>query len=144
MSVNASFSPGTGARVRRPRALLVDDERDSIDLYGEHLRAAGWEVAMAETGDDALVIAPVYLPDVIVMDIAMPGLDGFQTMLRLKVDLRTTRIPIVVLTALTGSSNRAHRMGARFVLFKPCLAEALRAALESIVTDPPSPRQQSG
>jgi CheY-like chemotaxis protein len=124
---------------------VVDDEPDSVDLYEEYLRGAGWDVGAAQTGDEALVIAPVYLPDVIVMDLCMPGLDGFQTMLRLKVDPRTARIPIVVLTGLAEgrSAKRAMRVGARFVLIKPCTADELRAVMEASIpssrSDPPNP-----
>jgi CheY-like chemotaxis protein len=141
------FFPDTGTRVKRPRALMVDDERDILDLYDEYLRAAGWAVRTAETGGEALLIAPVYLPDVIVVDLAMPGLNGFQTMVRLKIDPRTTSIPIVVLTGLVtnGSTTRAMRTGARVVLTKPCAAHALKAALEATVTKPPlTPRRQIG
>jgi DNA-binding response OmpR family regulator len=93
------------------------------------------------------VVAPVWFPDVIILDLAMPGLDGFQTILRLKVEARTTRIPVLVLTgaATDQGARRAMRMGAIRVLFKPCAAEALRAALDAIITSPPSaPDQQSG
>jgi len=137
----------TGARLKRPRTLIVDDERDTLELYGESLRDAGWSVSIAETGDEALMIAPIVSPDVIVMDLAMPGLDGFQTMQRLKLDPRTTRIPIVVLTAATNeeSGRRAARTGAQLVLTKPYAANRLQAVLEAIVTrPPPAPGQQRG
>jgi CheY-like chemotaxis protein len=116
--------------------LFVDDERDYAELCEQYLGAAGWDVAITETGDDALVIARAYVPDVIVMDLAMPGLDGFQTMLRLKVDARTTRIPIVVLTGTgeDGRVKRAMRVGAKFVLTKPCSGEDLKAVLEAAAT----------
>ena len=137
----------TGARLRRPRTLIVDDERDILELYNEHLRDAGWAVSLAETGDEALMIAPIVLPDVIVLDLAMPGLDGFQTMQRLKLDPKTTRIPIIVLTAAApgDSARRAARTGAELVLVKPYSADRLQAVLEAIVTKPPAaPGQQRG
>jgi CheY-like chemotaxis protein len=130
------FTRESSTHLRRPRALLVDDERDSLDLYEEALCRAGWDVSIAVAGDEALLVAPVSPPDVIVLDLAMPVLDGFQTMQRLKLDPRTTRIPIVVLTGLMTRSNmrRAMRTGAELVLPKPCPAIDLQSALESIVT----------
>jgi CheY-like chemotaxis protein len=124
------------AHLRRPRALLVDDQRESLELYEEHLRLAGWDVRVAVTGDEALLVAPVLSPDVIVLDLAMPVLDGFQTMQRLKLDPRTTRIPIIVLTGLVMRSDRSRalRTGAELVLSKPCPARELQGALETIVT----------
>jgi CheY-like chemotaxis protein len=142
----SSFAPVTRTRSRRPRTLIVDDERDSLELYEGYLRNAGWDVSIAETGDGALFIAPILLPDVIVLDLLMPGLDGFQTMQRLKLDPRTTCIPIVVLTGLATKSaqRRAVRTGAEVVLTKPCTPDALEATLEDIVTTPPaSPRRQT-
>jgi CheY-like chemotaxis protein len=132
--------------LRRPRALLVDDQRDSLDLYEETLCMAGWDVSVAVTGDEALLVAPFSSPDVIVLDLAMPGLDGFQTMQRLKLDPRTTSIPIIVLTALVtrSSMRRAMRTGAELVLLKPCPARDLQRALESIVTSRPTSGQRSG
>jgi CheY-like chemotaxis protein len=129
----------TGARLRRPRTLIVDDERDILELYEESLRDAGWAVNVAETGDEALMVAPIVSPDVIVLDLAMPGLDGFQTMQRLKLDPRATRIPIVVLSGVMTEDNarRAARTGAELVLTKPYAADRLQAVLEAIVAGPP-------
>src|SRR5215472_1037114 len=134
----------TGKRARRPRALIVDDHPDTRDLYKYHLRASGWEAQGVETGAEVPLAAAIFHPDVIVMDLAMPGVDGFEAMRHLKLDPRTTGIPVVVLTGHGTHENveKAKRTGAEAVLTKPFPPDDLRHVLERMVSPPPTPKRR--
>jgi CheY-like chemotaxis protein len=113
---------GLGALV-----LLVDDYADNRDIYAQFLLYAGLRVEEAENGHQALEKAFALSPDVIIMDLALPGLDGWEATRRLKSDARTRRIPVIALTghALAGHSQGALEAGCDLFLTKPCLPERL-------------------
>lgn len=118
---------------RTPLVLLVDDDADSRVLYAEYLASvAGFQVAEAADGEQAVEMAAALLPQVIVMDLSLPVLDGREAMQALRRDPRTSEIPIV---ALTGHAElRASKEpGFQAVLVKPCLASALADAIASVV-----------
>jgi DNA-binding response OmpR family regulator len=79
--------------------LVVDDERDLVDLISYNLTRHGYGVLTALDGNDALDIATRELPDLVILDLMMPGIDGTEVARRLKSDPRTNQIPIVMLTA---------------------------------------------
>ena len=79
--------------------LVVDDERDLVDLISYNLTRHGFGVLTALDGNDALEVATKELPDLICLDLMMPGIDGTEVARRLKSDPRTNQIPIVMLTA---------------------------------------------
>ncbi|MGH7175804.1 MAG: response regulator [Tepidisphaeraceae bacterium] len=81
------------------RILVVDDERDLVDLISYNLKRNGYSVVAAGTGPEAIDLAGRHLPDLIVLDLMLPGLDGTEVARRLKSDPRTAAIPIVMLTA---------------------------------------------
>ena len=122
-------------RRSRPRVLLVDDMEDQRELYREYLLFAGFEVAVARDGYEAVDEALRTRPDVVIMDLAMPGLDGFETTQRLKTLESTRSIPVIALTA-HGSLPRewALSAGCSAYVKKPCyphdLAEQIAAVLE--------------
>jgi CheY-like chemotaxis protein len=110
-----------------PLVLLVDDYPDNREIYAQFLVFAGARVEEAEDGHQALEKAFALKPDVIVMDLALPGLDGWEATRRLKQDARTKLIPIIALTghALAGHSQGAIEAGCDVFLTKPCLPERL-------------------
>ena len=114
-----------------PTVMVVDDFPDNVEMYAAYLRFEGLRVLEASNGLEALEKAVTELPAVIVMDLSLPGLDGWEATRRLKADPRTRRIPIVALTghALAGSSERAKEAGCDSFLTKPCLPEALHAEI---------------
>lgn len=114
---------------RARRVLVVDDLDDTRELFAMFLRDAGYIVDEARDGEDALAAVIVHRPDAIVMDIAMPRLDGVEATRRLKEDPRTASIPIVIVTAHATKSeaSRARAAGADAVLTKPCFREDLVA-----------------
>lgn len=112
-----------------PLILVVDDYEDAREMCAEYLQFSGFRVASAASGQEALDKAFELLPDVILMDLSLPGMDGWQATRRLKDDERTRAIPVVALTghALAGHSEGARRAGCDAFLTKPCLPEALVA-----------------
>jgi len=96
-------------------------------MYAEYLAYSGLRVAEASNGLEALEKAFQLLPDVILMDLSLPGMDGWAATRRLKMDERTSRIPVVALTghALAGASETARQAGCDAFVTKPCLPDEL-------------------
>ena len=111
----------------RPRVLLVDDYRDARDMYGQYLEYSGYQVSQAANGVEALQRALEDQPAIILMDLSLPIMDGWEATRRLKADHRTAGIPVVALTghALAGVSERAREAGCDAFVTKPCLPEDL-------------------
>jgi DNA-binding response OmpR family regulator len=86
--------------------LIVDDEPANLDLLFEHLSQAGYKVLVAETGPLALERVELAQPEVILLDVMMPGMDGFETCRRLKQHEDTQAIPIIFMTALTDTADK--------------------------------------
>lgn len=114
--------------------LLVDDDRDARIIYGTYLRHAGVHVVMATNGSRGIAAAEICRPDVIVMDLAMPGMDGFTAARRLKAAPRTADIPIIALTAALTSREAARAAGCDAYLAKPCLPDLLLWHVRALVT----------
>jgi two-component system, cell cycle response regulator DivK len=110
-----------------PLILVVDDFLDNRQMYAEYLEFSGLRVEEAENGHQALEKAFAMLPDLIVMDLSLPGIDGWEATRRLKADPRTKRIPVIALTghALAGHSKGAMDAGCDAFITKPCLPERL-------------------
>src|SRR5205085_2614300 len=97
----------------RPRVLLVDDYPDAREMYTEYLEFSGFDVVEAGNGMEALQRAVDAAPDIILMDLSLPVMDGWEATRRLKADERTASIPVVALTghALAGISEGAKKAG---------------------------------
>jgi two-component system, cell cycle response regulator DivK len=115
--------------------LVVDDFDDAREMYSEYLEFAGYRVETAANGVEALDKAFATLPDVILMDLSLPVMDGWEASRRLKADKRTKKIPIVALTghALAGHAEGAKRAGCDAFVTKPCLPEELVGEIERIL-----------
>jgi CheY-like chemotaxis protein len=113
-----------------PLVLLADDNDDTRAMYGVLLSSNGFRVQLAADGAAALSAAGEQ-PDVIVMDLAMPGLNGWEATRRLKTDEATRHIPVIVLTAHAMDHYRdvAVAAGCDAFLSKPCAIEDLVAAI---------------
>ena len=105
----------------RPRVLLVDDYPDAREMYTEYLEFSGFEVVEAGNGMEALQRAIDESPDIILMDLSLPGIDGWEVTRRLKADERTKVVPIIALTAhaMRGDEDRAREAGCDYYLAKP-------------------------
>jgi twitching motility two-component system response regulator PilH len=117
------------------RVLVVDDSPTDKEYLKQVLVRAGHQVLEAATGDDALALARSERPDCIVMDVVMPGMNGFQATRTLSRDPATAHIPIVVVSSKSQETDRvwALRQGAREYLVKPVkdaeLIEKVRSVL---------------
>jgi two-component system, cell cycle response regulator DivK len=122
----------------QPLILVVDDYQDAREMYAEYLQFSGFRVAEARNGNEAVAQAFELKPDLILMDLSLPGMDGWEATRVLKADERTRHIPIVALTghALAGASEGAKRAGCDSFVTKPCLPDDLvvevRRMLETV------------
>jgi CheY-like chemotaxis protein len=110
-----------------PLILVVDDYEDAREMYAEYLRFCGFRVAEARNGNEALEQAFTLMPDLVLMDLSLPGMDGWEATRQLKADERTRQIPVVALTghALAGASEGAKKAGCDSFVTKPCLPDDL-------------------
>jgi two-component system, cell cycle response regulator DivK len=112
-----------------PLVLVVDDVAHGREIFAEYLEFRGFRVATAADGLEALDKAFELLPDVILMDLSLPQLDGWEATKRLKGDERTKTIPIIALTAhaLASAHDKAMAAGCDSVVTKPCVPRDLEA-----------------
>ena len=119
--------------------LIVDDFADNREMYSQFLEFSGFRVAEAQNGHEALDKAFALRPDLIVMDLSLPGLDGWEATRRLKADDRTRATPVIALTghALAGHSKGAMDAGCDAFITKPCLPERLLEEIKSMLKGRP-------
>jgi len=112
-----------------PTVLIVDDEPLNVDLLEQELDAAGYHTLAATSGEDALALAARSQPDLLLLDVMMRGIDGYETCKRLKASETTRAIPVIFLTALTDTFEkvRAFSIGAVDYVTKPFETEELLA-----------------
>ena len=125
----------------RPRVLVVDDYPDAREMYAEYLQFAGFDVDQAGNGIEALERAVDSAPDIILMDLSLPVMDGWEATRRLKADKATADIPIVALTghALAGILEGAKNAGCDAFVTKPCLPEDLVKEIQKVLSDRHAP-----
>jgi DNA-binding response OmpR family regulator len=116
--------------------LVVDDTPANLAMLFTGLRSAGYKVLLNERGDVAVQTAADVLPDLIILDVMMPGIDGFETCRRLKADLRTKDIPVILMTALTDPINEVTglRAGAVDYITKPINVDVVLARIHTHLT----------
>jgi DNA-binding response OmpR family regulator len=113
------------------RVLIVEDFADSREMYIEFLQSQGFDVSGAEDGVEALRAIERATPDVVVLDVALPKLDGLSVLRKLRADQRWAALPVLTLSASLGADYHQLAMaaGATEALEKPCLPEELLAAV---------------
>ena len=128
------------------KVLVVDDFEDNRAMYAEFLRYSGFDVTEASNGAEAIEKATALRPDVVIMDLSLPIVDGWEATRRLKAEPRTRDIPIVALTghALEGHSQGAREAGCNRFLAKPCLPETLLETLRELLSGGAPPGHPSG
>jgi CheY-like chemotaxis protein len=126
----------------RPLVLVVEDYQDAREMYTEYLRFSGYDVVEAANGYEAIERANALVPDIVLMDLALPRMDGWEATRRLKEGPRTAHIPIVALTghALAGHADSALKAGCDSFVTKPCLPDALVAEIRRML----GPRKTAG
>jgi DNA-binding response OmpR family regulator len=122
-------------RMGKRKVLVVDDEQDVAKALMARLKANGFNVVLAHDSVQAFTIANQEKPDLIILDIMIPGGGGFVVAERLKESHATYRIPIIFLTGIPGGEERASKIGASGYVMKPYhpeeLLETIRRALET-------------
>jgi len=126
----------TRGPVNRHSILLVDDFEDGLELYQQYLTYRGYHVIVARSGAEAIAQARAHRPDVILLDLRMPGMTGTDAMRILRSDPSFARVPIIALTAHALDRERFAALAAGFddLIPKPCLPDQLAIALERILT----------
>ena len=116
--------------------LVVEDYQDAREMYSAYLQFSGYRVEEATNGLEAIEKAIELTPDIILMDLALPKVDGWEATKRLKSDPRTKHIPIVALTghALAGFAEGAREAGCDAFVTKPCLPDALVAEIRRMLS----------
>jgi two-component system cell cycle response regulator DivK len=118
-----------------PLVLIVDDYPDTCDMYAAYLDLAGFRSLKANDGYEALRVAAESLPDVILMDLGLPRIDGYEVTRRLKGDLRTRHIPVIALTAHATPQQFDELVASGFddLILKPCLPDALAEEVQRFI-----------
>lgn len=118
---------------RKAVVLLVEDYEDAREMYREYLEFCGFHVVTARDGAEALVRAAQADPDIVLMDLSLPGIDGWEAARRLKANPATAHLTIVALSAhaLSAEGERARQAGCDGFIAKPCLPSDLVAQLAS-------------
>lgn len=101
----------------KPRILCVDDEPVNLDLYSAMLEPRGFEIIRAESGEEALEKIKQGKIDLVILDIMMPEIDGFEVCRKLKKDPATTHVPVVMITCLNDKDSLARGLQAGTSLF---------------------------
>jgi len=117
------------------RILVVEDQEDNRRILRDLLTSAGYEIIQAENGGEALAAAARERPDLILMDIQLPVLDGYEATRRIKADPALRAIPVIVVTsyALSGDENKARAAGCDAYVTKPFSPRALLAKIREYV-----------
>jgi two-component system phosphate regulon response regulator PhoB len=119
----------------RETVLVVDDEEDILELVRYNLEKEGYSVVGVTTGEDALAATRMKMPDVLVLDLMLPGVDGLEVCRRLKSDPTTKQIPIIMLTAKGSEADivTGLELGAADYVTKPFSPRVLTARLKAVL-----------
>ena len=117
------------------RILAVDDQEDNRQILRDRLTAAGYEITEAVDGEQAVQIAESIVPDLILMDIQLPGIDGYEATRRIKANPLLKAIPVIAVTsyALSGDDEKAFEAGCDAYIPKPYSPRALLAKIREYI-----------
>ena len=124
-----------------PRLLLVEDNEENRDGLSRHLRRKGFEVLVAADGRQGLEAARTGSPDLVLMDMSLPVLDGWEATRQLKGDSRTRHIPVIALTAhaMAGDREKALQAGCDEYDTKPVEFDRLLGKIQALLSNPLAP-----
>jgi two-component system, cell cycle response regulator DivK len=125
----------TAERKTAPLILVVEDYDDAREMYVEYLTFTGFRVESATNGLEAIEMTERLKPDLVLMDLALPKLDGWEATRRLKSNPATAGIPVIALTghALAGHAERAREAGCDSFITKPCVPDELVAEISRVL-----------
>lgn len=117
------------------RIMIVDDESDVTDLVGYHLKAKGYDVVMLNDPNRSIGVARSFLPDLVILDVMMPDLNGLQICRMLRADPRLSKVPVIFLTAKAEENDRVQGLetGADDYISKPFSIKELVLRVQSIL-----------
>jgi len=114
--------------------LIVDDDPDAREMYGTYLASVGCDVFQAADGREAVSKAADLWPNVVVMDLAMPNMDGWEAIRRLHQSSWTNTIPIVAVSAVADGRDAAFEVGCDAYLMKPCTPQVLWTQIQKLLS----------
>jgi two-component system cell cycle response regulator DivK len=122
--------------MKKKRILVVEDHEDNRRILRDMLTNAGYEVIEAENGEEALRAASAHYPDLILMDIQLPVIDGYESTRRLKADPEVRAIPVIVITsyALSGDEAKARAAGCDDYVTKPYSPRQVLAKIQTYLS----------
>ncbi|MBW4690939.1 MAG: CHASE2 domain-containing protein [Lyngbya sp. HA4199-MV5] len=141
-----------GIQGKEPQLLIVDDDDNHRSILIDLLRQIGCQILEASDGDQGLQLATQHHPDIILLDLAMPNMDGFELMMNLQADPQTQSIPIIVSSAsvFEADRDRSLQSGAQFFLSKPLQVDELFSSVRSLLevdwfyeAEKPTPQEQT-
>jgi CheY-like chemotaxis protein len=120
-----------------PKILLVEDNEMNRDMLSRRLKRKGYEVVIAQDGEQALSLAPLEAPDLILMDVSLPAMDGWQVTRLLKSHKSTCHVPVIALTAhaLSSDRQRAFEVGCDDYDTKPVEFVRLSEKIENLLVE---------
>ena len=130
--------------MKKGTILVIDDEKDLIELLSYNLGKEGYDVIVANDGQSGLDVVKKHRPDLVVLDIMMPGLDGLQVCQRLRADPRTGRVPIIMLTAKATETDRivGLEVGADDYVTKPFSPREVIARVKAVLRRSSHPAEE--
>jgi DNA-binding response OmpR family regulator len=133
--MTAPAGSGPNADRDQPVVLAADDDEDILELVTFRLERSGYTVVQARDGEQALTLAQEKQPDLALLDVMMPKLDGFEVTRRLRANEATSRMPIILLTARAQDADvqEGFDAGADDYIRKPFSPQELRARVQSIL-----------
>ena len=125
------------------RILVVDDDANLLELLSDTLKEAGYQVQTARTGEAGLELAHAFNPDLIVLDLILPKINGFNVCAKLRAHHATAKTPIIMMTTLSGRFPRLEGMvsGCNEYIAKPFEVRELLSCIENLLHRSPPPEQ---
>ncbi len=117
------------------RVLVVEDQEDNMRIMNDTLASAGYQVIEAVTGIEGVAMAESHKPDLILMDVMLPGLDGYEATRRIKANAALRHIPVIAVTsyAMDGEESRAEEAGCDAYFSKPVSPRVLLAKVREYI-----------
>ena len=122
---------------KKKKILLIEDDPDTLVYISKILKREGYEVEEAENGEEGLKKFREIKPDLVVLDIMLPGIDGWEVLKRIKSGLRSRKTPVVMLTAKDTDMDKlkGYEFGADFYITKPFNMEKLLLIIRNIISE---------
>ncbi|MCM8768875.1 MAG: response regulator [Candidatus Omnitrophica bacterium] len=122
-----------------PKILLIEDDQDTQILLKENLKKAGYQVIGVGTGEEGLTAFKKHKPDLVILDVGLPGIDGWEVLRRIKSGPFSRKTPVLMLTARSETADKVkgYEIGADFYIAKPFNTQKLLMILRSMLADRP-------